>query len=110
MATPHSVICIECMPRDFKKHLGGHECLTVPEAGLGGSKNIELPRAAAGRFDALATVDGKLRHQQDLSGIPFGVIVLMGSGNRLEDLMPLVDATLTALQSLNPGQVIEIGG
>ena len=76
------VLLDECMPRDFKKHLGGHECLTVPEAGLGGSKNGELLRAAAGRFEALVTVDGKLRHQQDLRVIPFGVIVLIASGNR----------------------------
>jgi hypothetical protein len=103
------VLLDECMPRDFKKHLRGHECFTAPEAGLAGKKNGELLRAAAGRFDALVTVDKKLRYQQNLARVPFGVIVLMTRGNRLEDLMPLVGATLTALQSVNPGQVIEIG-
>jgi hypothetical protein len=30
------------MPRDFKKYLSAHECLTAPEAGLAGKKNGEL--------------------------------------------------------------------
>ena len=103
------VLLDECMPRDFKRHLRGHECLTAPEAGLAGKKNGELLRAVAGRFDVLLTVDKNLRHQQNLRGIAFGVIVLRARGNRLEDLLPLADATLTALKTVNPGQVIEIG-
>lgn len=32
----------ECVPRKFKNHLVGHECQTVPEAGMAGKKNGEL--------------------------------------------------------------------
>jgi hypothetical protein len=97
------------MPRDFKAYLAGHECLTAPEAGLAGKKNGELIRAAAGRFDVMVTVDKKLRYQQNVSRIPFGIVVLMAHGNRLEDLVPLASATLAALQGIKPGVVIEVG-
>jgi len=32
----------ECLLRKLKAQLGGHECMTVPEAGLAGKKNGEL--------------------------------------------------------------------
>jgi hypothetical protein len=32
----------ECIPRKFKNHLPGHDCLTVPDAGWAGKKNGEL--------------------------------------------------------------------
>jgi hypothetical protein len=103
------VLLDECMPRDFKKYLPGHECLTAPEAGLAGKKNGELIRAAAGRFDAMVTVDRKLRYQQNVARIPFGIVVLMALGNRLEDIAPLASATVTALQGIKPGMVVEVG-
>ena len=103
------VLLDECIPRDLKKHLPGHECLTAPEAGLAGKKNGELLRLAAGRFDVLVTVDKNLRHQQNLRGIAFGIVVLMARGNRLEDLVPLAGATMTVLQTIKPGRVVEVG-
>lgn len=54
------------------------------------------------------TVDRNLRYQQNLATFPFGVIVLMAHGNRLEDLLPLAASTLAALRSIKPGQVIEL--
>ena len=103
------VLLDECMPRDFKKYLSAHECLTAPEAGLAGKKNGELIRAAAGRFDVMVTVDRKLRYQQNVPRLPFGIVVLKAHGNRLEDLVPLAPATLAALQGIKPGLVIEVG-
>ena len=32
----------ECIPRKFKSHLSGYDCLTVPGAGWAGKKNGEL--------------------------------------------------------------------
>ena len=103
------VLLDECIPREFEKHLSGHECLTAPEAGLAGKKNGELLRAAAGRFDAFVTVDRNLRHQQNLRRVPFGVVVLIAQSNRLEDLLPLTRGTLIVLQTIKPGQVVEVG-
>jgi hypothetical protein len=32
----------ECIPRKFKSHLSGYDCLTAPEAGWAGKTNGEL--------------------------------------------------------------------
>jgi hypothetical protein len=47
----------ECVVRDLKRDLAGHEVSTVVEAGFGGLENGELLRAAAGKYDVLITVD-----------------------------------------------------
>jgi len=36
------ILLDECIPKKFKKCFVGHECSTVPEAGLAGYKNGEL--------------------------------------------------------------------
>ena len=36
------VLIDECIPRKIKRSLPGHECQTVPEAGLAGKTNGEL--------------------------------------------------------------------
>ena len=36
------ILIDECIPRKFKRNLPGHNCLTVPEAGLAGTKNGHL--------------------------------------------------------------------
>ena len=52
------VLIDECIPRKFKKSLAGHECQTVPEAGLAGKKNGALLTSAERlRFDVLLTMD-----------------------------------------------------
>ena len=43
----------ECVVRDLKKDLVGHEVATVIEAGFGGLENGKLLRAASGNFDVL---------------------------------------------------------
>ena len=45
----------ECVVRDLKRDLAGHEVLTVVEAGFGGLENGQLLRAAAGKYDVLIT-------------------------------------------------------
>jgi len=36
------VLLDECVPAKFANSLGGHDCITVPLAGLAGTKNGEL--------------------------------------------------------------------
>jgi len=51
------ILLDECLPRDLRKHLVGHECQTVPQAGLSGVANGELKcrsrLAHSGRIVAL---------------------------------------------------------
>lgn len=104
------VLLDECLPRRLKKHLAGHEVLTVPEAGWAGKRNGELLRLAAGKIDVFLTIDSNLTFQQNLTEVSFGVVVLSAPTNRLEELLPLVPGILTALESLTPGQVVRVGG
>jgi len=52
------VLLDECVPRQLKKNLTGHECRTVPEVGLAGKKNGELLSfAETAGFEVFITLD-----------------------------------------------------
>ncbi|HVG95580.1 MAG TPA: DUF5615 family PIN-like protein [Chloroflexota bacterium] len=103
------VLLDECLPRRLKADLAGHAVTTVPEAGWAGTKNGDLLRLAAARFDAFVTVDQGVTFQQNLAatlrGSRLGVVVLQAPSNRLEELRRLVPALAVALRDLRPGQV-----
>ena len=104
------VLLDECLPRGLKKHLSGHDVLTVPEAGWAGTKNGALLRAATGKVDIFITIDSNLAYQQSLGALPFAVIILVARTNRLSDLLPLLPNIRTALDSAMPGTVVRVGG
>ncbi|MEE9279493.1 MAG: hypothetical protein V3V67_04915 [Myxococcota bacterium] len=54
------------------------------------------------------TCDQNLEHQQSLSGIHLGVVVLAARSNRFDDLRSLVPRLLDALEMLEVGQVVRI--
>ena len=54
-------------------------------------------------------MDWNLEHQQNLSALPFGVVVLRAPSNRLVHLRPLIPDILDVLTSLRPGEVRAIG-
>jgi len=99
----------ECLPKPLRRHLAGHEVTTVPEAGFAGVKNGALLRRMSGQFDVFVTVDANLKYQQNLSALKVGVVVLRAHSNDLSDLLPLVPRVLVALETIQPGVVIEIG-
>lgn len=103
------VLLDECLPKRLKHLLIGHKVQTVPEAGWAGKKNGELIRLATGKFDAFITIDSNLIYQQNLSDVPFGVVVLSARSNRLADLETLVPAILEALDGLRPKELIRVG-
>jgi hypothetical protein len=106
------VLLDECLPRQLKREVVGHDVATVPESGWGGKKNGELLRLAAPCFDAFVTMDHGIRFQQNLAaitrGTSLGVITLAALSNRIEVLRPLVPHLLDALRTLRPGQVIRV--
>ena len=104
------VLLDECLPRGLKKHLGGHDVKTVPEAGWAGKKNGELLRVAAGSVDVFVTIDSNLVYQQTLGSLPFGVVVLSARSNRLADLLPLLPDILSTLELIVPGQMVRVVG
>jgi len=103
------VLLDECLPRRLKASLPGHEVQTVPERGWAGTKNGELLRLADTEFEVFLTADRNVVHQQRLVDRRLMVISLAAPSNRLADLLPLMSRVREALQTIEPGRVIEIG-
>ena len=103
------ILLDENLPVDLASDLAGHQVDTIVGLGWAGVANGELLRRAAGKYDAFLTMDRNLEHQQNLSVLPFGVLVLRAPSNRLIHLRPLIPGVLDNLTSLGPGQVRLIG-
>jgi len=99
----------EHLPVDLAAELTGHEVDTVVGLGWQGITNGELLRRASARFDAFLTMDRNIEFQQNLAVLPFGIILLSATSNRMAHLRPLVPAILTAVQDIAPGSVQRIG-
>jgi predicted nuclease of predicted toxin-antitoxin system len=100
----------EQLPHDLKMTLTSVSAIFVHDLGWKGTKNGELLRRTADAgFEVLVTMDRKLRHQQNLRGIPFGIVLVRARTNRLEDLLPLVPALLVAIAEVRPGEIREVG-
>jgi predicted nuclease of predicted toxin-antitoxin system len=101
----------ECLPRKIKFLFSGsgHSCETVREAGFGGKENGELLSLAEGKFDVLITVDKSLKHQQNISNRRIAILVIRAASNDIDDIRPHVPEMLVELQSIRPGQIVEVG-
>jgi predicted nuclease of predicted toxin-antitoxin system len=101
----------ECVPRKLKFAFSeyGHECRTVREVGFGSKANGELLTLAEGHFDALITIDKSIRYQQNLTGRNIAILIIRASSNDISDIRPHVPEALIALNSIRPGQVVEVG-
>jgi predicted nuclease of predicted toxin-antitoxin system len=101
----------ECLPRRTKYLFGeaGHECETVQEAGFSGKENGELIALAEKKFDVFVTIDKNIRHQQNLRGQNIAVLIIRTVSNDLDDIRPHIPGALSALRSIRPGQVVEVG-
>jgi len=95
----------ECVTRFLKRDLVGHEVSTVAEAGFRGLKNGALLQAASEAFDVWITVDRNLPFQQNINTLPIAVLLLIATSTKYLDLKPLVPEVLTALQTIQPGEL-----
>jgi predicted nuclease of predicted toxin-antitoxin system len=105
------VLLDECIRRKLKRSLANHDCKTVPEAGLAGRTNgVLLSFAERAGFDVFLTMDKGLQYQQNLAGRRIAIVVLRSRSNRLRDLLPHMEARLLAMSSVQPGEVVRVGG
>ncbi len=102
------ILLDESLPRHLASHLNPHAASTVQQCGWAGRQNGELLALAASDFDLLLTADQNLPFQQPLPAFSISVMILHARSNRLEDLLPLLPAILTALETLTIGQVVHI--
>ncbi len=101
----------ECVPRQRKQDLIGHDVWHVVDMGWSSKRNGELLRLmAAEHFGAFLTVDLSLEFQQNLRASGVGVVVALAKTNRVKELRPLVPQILDALRRLTPGELIRVGG
>ncbi|MBE9182060.1 hypothetical protein IQ268_26190 [Oculatella sp. LEGE 06141] len=101
----------ECVPRPLKRELADYEIRTVVEMGWSGKKNGELLQLMNQEgFTILLTTDQNLRYQQNLKQAGVAVIVFVARSNRLSDLVPLIPDVRSVLSTIDPGEVIEVGG
>jgi predicted nuclease of predicted toxin-antitoxin system len=101
----------ECLPRKMKFLFAGsgHHCETVREAGFGGKENGELLSLAEGKFDVLITVDKNLKYQQNITNRRIAIMVIRTASNDIDDIRPHFPGMLAGLQSIRPGQIVEVG-
>ena len=103
------VLLDEQLPRHLAGELTGHQVRTVQEQGWAGLKNGELlQRAADAGFEVFVTADQNLEFQQNLARSRLGVVVLVSASIALEDLRPLLPATLLAIARVRAGQVVRV--
>ena len=103
------VLLDECLPRNLRSELPGHDVKTVPEMGWASQKNSSLLALAAKHFDVFLTVDSNIAHQQNPKTLPIAVVALVSRTNRLADLRPLIPKVVDALNRIRPGQLVRVG-
>jgi len=106
------ILLDECVPKPIKRSLsvGGHQCTTVPEAGLAGKSNGELLNLAARNFDVFVTLDKGIPFQQNVAVHDIAVLLIRSASSRVEDILPYIPACLVALSSIKAGQLVVVGG
>ena len=103
------ILLDECLPKPLKRDLQGHVVLTVTEAGWSGVRNGALLGLAEDTFDVFMTVDKSIVYQQNIAAHDIAIVLLVGLNNRLETLRPLMPQVMEALQTVRPGQVVQVG-
>ena len=101
----------ECLPQRVKFLFaeGGHECETVRDAGFTGKENGELIALSEKKFEVLITIDKNIRFQQNITGRNISILIIRAASNDLDDIRPHLPQALTALKTIKPGQVLEVG-
>jgi hypothetical protein len=104
------VLLDENIPVELAALFAGHRADTVVGVGWAGVANGELlRRAGREKFDAFVTMDTNLEHQQNISKLPFGVLVVRAASNRMIHLVPLMPAVLAVLRTVKPGRLTHVG-
>jgi predicted nuclease of predicted toxin-antitoxin system len=103
------ILLDECLPVGLRHQFAAHETHTAEFAGLKGKTNGELIRAAemAG-YDVLVTVDQGIPRQQGIAGRKLAIVLVRCRTNQMEDLLPLTGLVLTAIERIQPGDVVTV--
>ena len=103
------VLLDENLPHDLAGALTGHTVSTVQGLGWAGIQNGALLKRASDVCDIFISMDGNIEHQQSLTRLSFGVVVLHAASNRMADLLPIVPELREAIPTVRPGEVRHVG-
>jgi hypothetical protein len=104
------VLLDNCVPRPFRKRLGGHEVLHATDEKWETLTNGELLRAlATAGYDAMVTVDRNLAHQQNTGELPVAVIVVAVVRNTDDAMAEFVPAIMAILSQAIQRRVYVLG-
>lgn len=105
------VLLDEHLPLDLAEALEDLDVSTVQAEGWLGKKNGELLAVAAQTgFTVLLTNDRSIEHQQNLSKLGLGVVVIGAPSNRLRDLLPIIGAIRDTIAQSVVGEVRYVVG
>jgi hypothetical protein len=99
----------ECVDVRLAASLVTVDVRTVADQGWLGILNGQLLALAAAEFDVFITVDRNLPFQQHLPKFDVAVILLRAKTNRLDDLVILIPALVSAIPSASKGVVTLVG-
>jgi predicted nuclease of predicted toxin-antitoxin system len=102
------VLLDECVNPRVKEAFPNHEIQTVKSMGWAGITNGKLIALAQQNFDVFVTVDQNLEHQQNLTKLALGLIVVTVPDNNIRYFRPIFPQLLNAVESVRPGQVIQV--
>lgn len=104
------ILLDECVPRKLRNSLASHECRTVHEEGLAGTKNGELLSfAEKSGFQVFLTLDRGLENEQNLGRHNIAVVLIRAKSSRLADLLPHVPKILEVIHSIQPARLVNVG-
>ena len=95
------------VPAPLRQHLPEHSIDTAAERGWGTVTNGQLlDLAEAGGYELLITTDQSMRYQQNLTELPFGVLVLMATA--WPNVRQRVETIRSAIVTTVPGAATEV--
>lgn len=89
-------------------HLHGVMATSIFETECKGLKNGELLKKINGKFDVFVTRDSGLPHQQNLSKLHLGVVVVRTKTPFFEELLSLSNEIVAACRSVKMGQALSV--
>jgi len=96
------ILLDECLPKELVRHLKGHDCKTVTQAGWSGKSNGELLALAVDAgYEVFLTVDQGIPYEIRTQSVKIPVIIMRPISNQLSDILPFVGNVL-ALISQKP--------
>lgn len=97
------------MSQESSRNLPGHNCVTVPEAGLAGKKNGELlSLAVRAGFEIFITLDRGIEFEQNLTRGGIAVVLIRAKSSRPVDVIPRASEVLAVLNSIEPGKLVQV--